>query len=333
MENTTKDTYRHRLLSPARLLTGLVSGSASAKCAGCGHKIQNTQERVRIFLAPDPDADDRNEGKTNGVFAGMGGSPKSNGAVSFSDLPNWLKRKFQVAGLGNGRGSRTLAEAEELFQQSVPRDIRNMGVKAVAEFLRDKVASHKESVANAPGKTKIPGNILWEKARRNFKRGPANMKVGDKLHAHASNGADNARILGRHALGNAGKATLFAVLTELPVSAIEGAIHVAKGKRSRGEAAKETASNTARAGIAGGVTAAGVTMVTAFGAGPALAAIYPVVVPVSAALLGYRAYRRIRGAAQDSPHLKPVPLYFHASCPECTGNQTCAEMFTTKMNQ
>ena len=138
----------------------------------------------------------------------MGWSPKSNGAVSFSDLPGWLKRKFQTAGLGNGRGYRTLAEAEEFFKESVPRDIRNMGVKAVEEFLGDKVASHKESVTNAPSKAKFPGNIVWEKTRPNFKRGPANMKVGEKLYAHANNGMDNAKILGKNALGERGESHL-----------------------------------------------------------------------------------------------------------------------------
>ena len=301
--------------------------SESILCAGCGHDIKDSEEWFRVFLVPGPNADYTNEGKTKGVHVGMGGAPKPNGGVSFSDLPSRLKWKFRVAGLGNGRGIRNLAEGEEFYRKSLPRGLRSLRVEDVDEFLRGKVASHKESVANVPGKAKMPGNIIWENRGPNLKRGSANMRFGERLHAHAINGTHNLRIVGQYALRNAGKAGVFAALTELPVSAIEGTIHVAKGKRSKKSAVREAAINTAKAGITGGVVAGALTVGTALFAVPAVAAAYPVLVPVGVALYGNQVYRRISRAAQDPPIPQPIPLYFHASCTECGEESDCQKAF------
>ena len=301
------------------------------ECAGCGHSIAQGQNVFRDYhFVWNLGADSGDTGEVSGGVAGM--RPPANGAVSFSDLPNWLKRKFQVAGLSNGRGSRTLAEAEELFQQSVPRGIRNIGVKAIEKFLKGKDASHIESVANAPGKAKMLGNIKWEPHNRNLKRGSLSMNSGDKLRVHASNGADTARILGKNALGTAGRASLFGMLAELPLSLAEGAIRVAKGKRSKEEAARETAVNTAKAGAVAGVMAVALTGVVALGAGPALSAFSRVVVPLGVAMYGWSAFRRIKGVLEDPDPLARKALYFHADCEECGGNHNCYEAFAEEMS-
>ena len=307
------------------------AAQTKTECAGCDHFIAKGQDVFRDYhFVWNLDADNGDTREVSGGFVGM--RPPANGAVSFSELPNLLKRKFQAAGLSNGRGSRTLAEAEELFQQSVPRGIRNIGVEAIEKFLNGKDASHIESLANAPGKAKMLGNIKWESHNRNLKRGSLNMNSGDKLRVHASNGADTARILGKNALGAAGKASLFAVAAELPLSLAECAIRVAKGKSSKEEAAQRTAVNTAKAGAVAGVMAVAITGVAAFGAAPALGAISPVVVPLGVAMYGWSAFRRIKGALEDPDPLARKALYFHADCEECGGNHNCYDAFAEEMS-
>ena len=83
------------------------------------------------------------------------------------------------------------------------------------------------------------------------------------------------------------------------MSLAEGAIRVAKGKRSKEEAARETAVNTAKAGAVAGVMAVALTGVVALGAGPALSAFSRVVVPLGVAMYGWSAFRRIKGALED----------------------------------
>ena len=159
------------------------------------------------------------------------------------------------------------------------------------------------------------------------------MSVGARLRATGSNGIDAAKSVGKRAIGNAGRATLWAALTELPVSAAEGAIRVAKGKKSREEATKDTAVNTAKAGLAGGVAALGFTVVAAFGAGPALGAASPVLVPLGVAVYGLSAYRRIGAALKEDEPLERMPLYFHANCGECGDDLSCFESFAAEVRE
>ena len=214
----------------------------------------------------------------------------------------------------------------------MPRGIRNIGVEAIEKFLNGKDASHIESLANAPGKAKMLGNIKWESHNRNLKRGSLNMNSGDKLRVHASNGADTARILGKNALGAAGKASLFAMAAEFPLSLAEGTIRVAKGKRSKEESAKETAVNTAKAGAVAGVMAVAITGVAAFGAAPCAERVVPCGGTSGVAIYGVSAIRRIKGALKDPAPLARKALYFHADCEECGGSHNCYDAFAEAMS-
>ncbi len=300
-------------------------------CARCGHSIAPGQNVFRDYhFVWNLDADNGDTGELSGGFAGI--RPPPNGAVSFDALPGRLKWKFRLAGLGNGRGTRTPLEAQRLYVKTVPPHVRNMGLKDVEKFLKGKDASHIESVANAPGKAKMPGNILWESHKRNFGRGAANMNFGDKLRAKAGNSADAAKIVGKNALRNARSATVGAAALELPVSAIENFIHFKKGRTSQKEAAKKTAVNTAKAGAVAGVMAVAITGVTAFGAAPALGALSPVMVPLGVAVYGWSAFRRIKGALEDPDPMARKALYFHADCEECGGNHNCYDAFAEEMS-
>ena len=306
------------------------AAQTKTECAGCGHSIAPGQNVFRDYhFVWNLDADNGDTGEVSGGVAGM--RPPANRPVSFEALPGRLKGKFRLAGLGNGRGTRMPLEAQQLYVKTVPPHVRSMGLKAVEDFLKGKDASHIESVANAPGKAKMPGNVLWESHTRNLGRGAANMNFGDKLRAKAGNSADAAKIVGKNALGNAGRASLFGMLAEFPLSLAEGAIRVAKGKRSKEEAAKETAVNTAKAGAVAGVMAVAITGVAAFGAAPALGALSPVVVPLGVAMYGWSAFRRIKGALEDPDPLARKALYFHADCEECGGNHNCYEAFAEEM--
>ena len=59
---------------------------------------------------------------------------------------------------------RTPYEAEQMFRRTVPAPVRNMGPRAVSDYVKDKHGSHIKSVSNAPGKAKSIDNFIWESA-------------------------------------------------------------------------------------------------------------------------------------------------------------------------
>lgn len=267
----------------------------------------------------------------SGVVATMGApAPES---TSYTGLDAGMRLKFQRAGLGNGRGMRTPYEAEQMFRRTVPRSVRNMGRESVGGYVEGKHGSHIESVSNAPGKAKSIDNFIWESARRNLRRGSANMTKADRLRAHASNRADVVKEVGKQGLKAGGRAAVLAAAMELPVSATVGAIRVAKGKISKKDAAQEACVNTVKAGVVGGAVAVGLTAAAALGAAPVLAAVSPVVIPAGLAMYGVSSVRRIREAARDPRPLEPLALYFHAGCVECGTARTCYESFAASVGQ
>ena len=301
-----------------------------AECSSCDHPIRLGQDVFRdSFYVWDQGAGRKDAGELSGVVATMGTpAPES---ASYTGLDAGMRLKFQRAGLGNGRGMRTPYEAEQMFGSTVPRSVRNMGREAIGDYVKDKHFSHIESVANASGKAKSPGNIVLESARRNLRRGSANMTKADQLRARASNGIDAAKVVAKRSAGAVGKAASLAAAMELPVSAAEGIIRVKKGKASKKDAVKEAGVNVAKAGIAGGAVAVGLTGAAVLGAAPVLAAVSPVVIPAGLAMYGVSSVRRIREAARDPQSLASVALYFHAGCVECEGDM-CYESFAAEIS-
>ena len=74
---------------------------------------------------------------------------KQDNLASLTQFSRQTVKKFVQAGLGNGRGSRTVREAEQFYRASVPAPVRNLGEGAVKQFTKDKQASHIQSFANA----------------------------------------------------------------------------------------------------------------------------------------------------------------------------------------
>ena len=79
---------------------------------------------------------------------------------SFTNFTDGLQRKFMDAGLRPEHGTRSAAEAQALYQESVPSFVRNYGENTVNQFLQSKDVSHIRSVENAPHLAIETGNIL-----------------------------------------------------------------------------------------------------------------------------------------------------------------------------
>ena len=310
------------------------AAQANTDCDRCGHPIHAGQDVLRDSLFTwNTTRDTGGNREVSGGLAGMVSPPKYKGPISFSDLPWKLRWKFRMAGLGNGRGHRTLAEAEQIYLHSVPRQVRQFGPKAIRDFTKNKHASHIESFANQPGKVNMPGNILLERSKWNLRRGSADMKFWGRMRAHTMNRADAARIVGKNALVNARRGTMWGALLEAPVSAVEGAICVAKGKMSKKDAAKKAAMNTAKSSAVAGAIAGGVTVVAALGAGPILAAASPVLIPVGVLAYSVSSVQRIKAAMHDPNPLQRVPFYFHTGCSDCGTGLNCFEEFAAEISR
>ncbi len=294
-------------------------------CLDCGHLILEGEEVAQDFFFV---RDSGHWGKDalnveQGPAALLSALAKSK-PVKPASFARFSK-KFRGAGLGNGRGFRTWQGAIELYKTSVPKQVRNLGDDAVAQFLKGKQASHIESVANAPGKAMNPRNIILEPAKRNIRRGSRNMTRLELVGVKALNAADTVKIVGAAAARNAGKGAMWTVLLEFPVSLAENGICVFRGKKTRKAAAKDTGKDLATAGAAGGVIAAGYTVAIAMGAGPALTVAAPVLVPVGVGIFAISSGSRIWRAWKDG--LTKVEMNFHANCPDCETETGCYASF------
>ncbi len=309
-------------------------------CAYCQHGIQVGQPvfEETILVVEEEAATDATKvmdirdvaGKVGTSFVGV----RRLGTLTagrFSGLTLQLKHKFMSAGLGGGRGTRTLSQAQQMYQATVPRFVRNLG--KTKEFIKGKDASHIESVANAPHKAKSATNIIWESTKANVKRGSQNMNRLERLAVNAKNGASASKIVAKAAAANATRGAFFAAALEAPASAVENVIHFRKGRKSKEDAAKSVAKDTATAGAAGAAAGVGVTAVVVLGAGAVLA---PLTVPVMIAgtgLYAFATFRRIQKAMTEGADTETPPdvanaiLQFHVECPECESGELCHDGF------
>ena len=252
------------------------------------------------------------------------------GQVRFNELSAGLRWKFRLAGLGNGRGIRTPAQAEQFYLRSVPASVRNLGEKAVEQFLKGKQASHVESVANAPGKAKTLGNTVWEYSKNNTQRGSRNMTRAQQLGVSIRNGTHAAGLVAKSAAVNAARGGALAAVLEAPVSVAENAIHVMKGKKAKEDAAKDVAKDVGKAGVAGGVVAGGITVVAAMGAGPMMTVAAPIVGTVGLGVFAFSSAWRIRraiGGDPDGLSSSWVHLRFHAEHRDSEDGISCYDAF------
>ena len=277
-------------------------------CAHCGESISKGKKTVVQIIYDWPKLDDSDgdleprdrrtaaNGKFVGPAAAVAGATRPSG-VGWHSLSQATQRKFQTAGLGGARGSRTPAMAQRLYE-SVPKIVRNQGESAVLEFMRGKHASHIRSVANAPGRMRQPGNVVFESAKKNLSRGSRNMTAAE-VNAARSAGRVSAM---KTTLKGGAKAGLIAAATEAPVAALENYFHWKRGRKNGKQATKDAAKSTAVVGGIGVATWGAASGASMIGLSLRLG---PLGVPVAVAGFGLLAYtgvsRIYKAAKRDLP--------------------------------
>ena len=226
---------------------------------------------------------------------------------SFNDLSPTLKAKFAVAGM---RGAwRPVDVAGEFYRAGIPFPVRNLGEETVFAFVEGKHASHIEAVANAPGRMMDTANIVWERARDNLARGAADMTPLELAKANALNALHATGIVMTEALQTAAVAGCIGMALEGVVSVTENLIYVYKDEMTVQQGGRRVLKDMLKKGKAAAIGGAGMTVVVALGAGPALATAAPVLVTVGGVLYVVSAYSRIKTAldsAEQQPELLPL---------------------------
>ena len=197
----------------------------------------------------------------SGVSAGAIGTVVSDRANEFDKLSAPLRKKLKTAGLSNRVPHRTNSEAKQLYRQSVPRIIRDMGEDAVWEFLAcqggkgcttdGKHLSHIVSYGNDKDRVKNPKNVMWEHQEKNSSRGENNMTRKEVLRVKWENSKDVANIIKKRGFLSVkwGQYATFGGVTgmivEAPVAGAENYFHWKHGAKSLRQAINDTAKNTA----------------------------------------------------------------------------------------
>lgn len=290
----------------------------SLPCARCGLRIGAGEKAgVDVYYEwPEATEDGRSAARN---LTSVGGAVTAAGVDtlirgvpdgSWENLSDSLQSKFASA----GGVSRSSAEAQAFYQDSIPHQVRNLGEDAVRRFVDGKDASHIQSVNNAPHLAADNSNIMWEPSDFNRARGAENMTKGEQLQAQATNAFDSSGIAFRDCLETAGITALYAGLLEAPVAAVENYLHYQRGRKTGEEAIKDAAISIAKRAGTGAIVGFTVTAaVSLVGAGPLLVTISPVLFPVGIALYSYNALKRITDAyAHDLP-LHRVGTYFCSS--------------------
>ena len=290
----------------------------SLPCARCGRRIA-AGERAGVDIYydwPGQTADEQSGALTKSGIAGLSAASQVGTILrgipdgGFASLSGSLQRKFMDAGLRPEHGIRSAAEAQALYQESVPLMVRSYGADAVRQFLRGKDASHIQSVHNAPHLARDSGNILWENSGVNRARGAADMTGLEKFSAQGSNAFDTAGIVMRECATAAATSALYAGLLETPVAAIENYIHYQKGVVSGEQAVKDAAKSIAQAAGTGAIAGVAITIAIGLG-GPIIATVAPILMPIGLALYGISgALKRILNALDNGLPLHRVGTYF-----------------------
>ena len=212
------------------------------------------------------------------------------------------------AGLRPEHGTRSAAEAQALYQESVPSFVRNYGENIVSQFLQSKDASHIRSVENAPHLATETGNTLWESSSINRARSSTDMTGWEQFTTQADNAFDAWTIVMRECATAAATSGLLAGLLEAPVASIENYIHYQKGHKTGEQAVKNAAKSIAVHTGPTAVVGIDVIIEIGMGAGPLIATLATILTPVGLALYGFNAFKRILEASEASTYDLPRPL-------------------------
>ena len=130
----------------------------------------------------------------------------------------------------------------------------------------------------------------------------------EQFTAQANNAFDASTIVMRECATGAATSGLLAGLLEAPVASIENYIHYQKGHKTGEQAVKDAAKSIAIHAGSAAVVGIGVTIAIGMGAGPLIATLAPILMPVGLALYGFNALKRILEASGASTYDLPHPL-------------------------
>ena len=312
--------------------TPRVRTSYSETCAGCGDEIpEKTWALVQKFYVwPDSeneaetssaDGSDRFGGILPGVVTGFApGDPPAH----WSNLSAKTRWRFRIGGLGRGFGSRSPKMAQRVYEREVPRIIRNLGEPAVRAYLKGKHFSHRISVRNAPASAKAPSNVVLETASANLTRGSRNMSSTALATAKKGQRISAIKVAGKSVVSSSAKAGAFAAATEAAVSIPENFLHFRRGRKTGGQAVKDSTKSAAGA-AAIGVATVGVGKVAAMaGIGLSLGPLGTPVMIAGGLVFAGTAIRRVHKAAKFDLPLDELRIFI---CKE----ESCRRAFARKM--
>ncbi len=299
----------------------------SLPCVNCGNRIGGHQQASvdRYYEWPSETAEGQttnprqlpagSTGAASAAIAAGGATTLIRGVPEggFTDLSSSLQQKFAQAGLGAERGTRSLAEAQSFYEDSIPTPVQNLGEDAVREFTDGKHASHIQSVHNAPHLAAENANIVWEDGGANVARGASDMSQSNLTGVHLSNGFQAGGIVFRDCLEAGTMSSVFGGLLEAPVATIENYLHYQRGRKTGEEAVKDAAKAIGtRAAISGGVGMSITAAVSLLKAGTIIATIAPILMPVGLGLYAYAALKRLNRAAEYDipPGMVEAATYF-----------------------
>ena len=299
-------------------------------CAHCNQGIPENAWGIvqKIYVWPESDTDTNTDtkaesttghatgGHATGVTATMVDRAAKSGAGNWHNLSPEAQRMFQTRGLGRNLGSRTPTMAKRLYE-TVPQVVRDEGEGAVLQWLKRKHFSHIKSVSNAPSQAKQPSNILFENASKNMARGSRNMTASEVT---ATKEATRSSAIKTGMTSAVTRATLAGALIEAPIASAENYLHYKRGRKSGGQAVKDTTKSTVVAGVVGGTTAGAVKAAALAGVSLSLGPFgVPIAIGAGTLFVGATIHRIAKANKRDIP----LDEYFLFFCKK--GN--CKTMF------
>ena len=288
-------------------------------CACCGDAIpEETWAFVQKFYAwPDTEREvgtdsahipDNPDGVAPRVITGLTPGDAPAGWSSLSSKTKW---RFRTGGLGRGLGSRSPRMAQRLYKKEVPKPIRNLGEPVVGDYVNGRHThfSHRISVANAPSKARAPSNVVLEDKAANLSRGDKNMGRTSLAAVKKGRRISAIKVATKSVVRGSVKAGVLAAATEAAISVPENFFHYRRGRKTRGQAVKDTTKSTANAAVIGAAFAGAAKVAAMAGIGLSLGAFGPPVMIAGGVIFAGAAVRRIHKAAKHDLPLDELRVF------------------------
>lgn len=302
----------------------------SLPCARCGIRIGAGESSCADVYYEWPEASDQSRNQTavdrilqfsgSSMVTASQYSAKLDHRISLEDYRielaaspkqyDPLIAKFHKAGLREPP-QRTASEANELFDDTIPFPVRNLGRDAVEEFIHGKELSHIRSIRNHPELARDNRNLIWENSADNRSRGPDDMTRAEVSRIQEAESLHTTSIVFRHCWDAAKTTALYAGLLEAPVAAIENLIHYGKGRKTGEAALMDAGKSIATAAGSGAIVGFAITgAVALLGAAPLIITVAPILKTVGLPLYAFNCLKRILSALDNGLPVDLVGTYF-----------------------